>query len=272
MANANYCEGYDSHKKLIMALLNASKTANLFIKKVLELRLPHLSYSSVCSIEFCERRYYYEYVKMQRLRPTPEYFVKGSIFHDIAARYYTYRSTRRKLVPKYLTKRIESTDGIRHINNATKLLIKHAWKDWCVIGAEIPFVLDISNDLPPFIGVIDLLLQKNKSYAIVDHKTGRNFNELDPLQLVFYNEYVKKTFRPEKCVAYFDEYRWVNNLERIRKPAFRRTPVKFLRSTYNKALKRVKIAFVKMAKITSIADTAESNNCWICPYHYICNI
>lgn len=49
---------------------------------------PYLSYSKLSTLEFCQYRYFLEYVEKVRLRPQPSYFVKGHLFHDAAARVY----------------------------------------------------------------------------------------------------------------------------------------------------------------------------------------
>ena len=46
----------------------------------------YVAYTQVSVLEFCPYRYYLECVKGLRLRPQPDYFVKGHIFHAAAAR------------------------------------------------------------------------------------------------------------------------------------------------------------------------------------------
>lgn len=261
---------FSKASKLAQALLRDSKDSISFVKSLLKLRVPHISFSSISSVEFCERRYFYEYVAMRRVSPTPEYFVKGTVFHHIASRFYNTSSTRTKLVPKSVTRRVKNEASLAHIYNAAQLLVENAWDGWSVVGTELAFVFDMHNDLPPFIGIIDLLLKKGKAYAVIDHKTGKTFNELDKHQLVLYLEHVKRAYQPEKCIAYYDEYRWVNNMERIRKPAFRRTPVKPTKTGYSEALVRAKKAYRRMSKIISIEDTEMNGDCWLCPYRPIC--
>lgn len=270
MTKSSQAATFSKASKLAQALLRDSKGSISFVKSLLKLRVPHISYSSISSVEFCERRYFFEYVAMRRVSPTPEYFVKGKVFHDIAARFYLPNSTRKKLVTKTVTRRIKNEASLAHIDNGVKLLVKNAWNGWSVIGTELPFVFDMHSNLPPFIGIIDLLLKKDETYAVIDHKTGKSFNQLDKHQLVLYLEHVKRTYQPEKCIAYYDEYRWVNDIERIRKPAFRRTPVKTTKKSYTEALVRAKDAYRKMSKILSIEDTNISGDCWNCPYRHIC--
>lgn len=250
-------------------LLKESADASSFIKTLLEKRLPHLSYSSITSLEFCERRYFYEYIAVRRLDPVPEYLVKGNVFHTIAARYYS-NTLNKRLIPKYLTKKIKSPDGLTHINNATSVMVENAWLDWEIVGVELPFVLEISPNLPPFIGIIDLLLKKSNTFVIVDHKTGKDFNNLDPFQLVFYNAYVEKTYKPLVCKAYFDQYRWVNNLQRVRKPAFQRKQIKFSQKIYHNSIKKACNAYIRMQEIKQLSDTVKNGDCWLCPYRSVC--
>ena len=51
-------------------------------------RIPHLSFSSISTLEFCEYRYYLEYVLRRKLKETPLYFTKGKLFHRVAADFY----------------------------------------------------------------------------------------------------------------------------------------------------------------------------------------
>lgn len=74
-------------------------------------------------------------------------------------------------------------------------------------------------------GVIDLVLRKGKRFAVVDHKTGKAFWPQDPMQLAIYREHLLREYGPVQVRAFFDAYRWVNDLRRIRTPAHQRTRV-----------------------------------------------
>ena len=104
-------------------------------------------------------------------------------------------------------------------------------------------MLSIHEDLPPFFGIIDLVLRKGDSYIVVDHKTGGDFNDLDSMQLIFYREFIRKEYNSKKVDAYFDQYRWVNNLMRIRKPAFIRSKVPIKLNGLQQTITRAKKAY-----------------------------
>lgn len=74
-------------------------------------------------------------------------------------------------------------------------------------------------------------------YLIVDHKTGKRFNEADELQFVLDREHVRRQYKATRCLTMVDQYRWVPNLDRIRKPAFLRTQVRLARTAWPQATK-----------------------------------
>jgi predicted RecB family nuclease len=82
-----------------------------------------------------------------------------------------------------------------------------------VVGVEEPFVISLGRDLPPCIGVADLILRRGSTFALVDYKTGKNFSGADELQLVLYREYVRRRYGASRCLTIVDEYRWVPERE-----------------------------------------------------------
>ena len=89
-----------------------------------------------------------------------------------------------------------------------------------VVGIEKPFVYLMEQAIPPVVGVIDLILRRGETLILIDHKTGRDFYQPDILQMAVYFNYLRSTGIKGECEFYYDSYRWVENLTRIRKPAF----------------------------------------------------
>jgi len=204
------------------ALAEWNGSISTFMKQLDKDKVPYISYSKISSVESCEYRYFLEYVEGIKVRE-PLYFKKGNIFHQAAGmahRQLAKGKLNRKPIERLVDRHFEREDN-RHLQNAIELLIQNVHTGFEVVDTELPFVLSLGRGLPPLIGIIDLLLIKGDVFLVVDHKTGKNFYEQDGLQLHLYQEYVRKTFKPKRMLACFDEYRWVNNLQRIRVPAFR---------------------------------------------------
>lgn len=232
----------------------------------------YLAFTKVGSLEFCLYQYYLQFVKRVRLRPEPAYFVKGRIFHEAAAKYYRALARTRPLSVEALHAFIDRHDHPEghHLKNAVQLAVQNAYSGWEVVGVEQAFVLALGGNLPPCVGVIDLVLRQGQHYAVVDHKTGKNFYDPDKLQLAIYHEYVRRRFSPKKCVAVFDEYRWVNNLDRIRKPAFQHTEVKLTAGDWQRALLRLAEGYRRMRRIERAGDAEANGPCYMCPYQARC--
>jgi len=165
----------------------------------------YLAFTQVSSLEFCQYRYYLESVKRLRLRPQPDYFVKGHIFHAAVARYYLGIAKNRVLTIASLHEfvdRHKRSDG-HHLKNAISLAVQKAHVGWEVVAVEEPFVLSLGKGMPPCIGVIDLILRQGRHYAVVDHKTGKNFNDPDDLQVTIYREYIRRRYGSESCSAFW---------------------------------------------------------------------
>jgi hypothetical protein len=232
----------------------------------------YLAYSQVSSLEFCPYRYFLEFVKRVRLRPQPDYFVKGHLFHSVASKYYTGLARNRPVSVQALHSVIDRRgreDG-HHLKNAITLAVQHAHTGWEVVGVEQPFVLSLGKALPPCVVVIDLLLRQGKQYAVVDHKTGKNFNEPDDLQIEVYREYVRRRYRSKSCSAFFDEYRWVNNLDRVRKAAFKRTEIIDNPKAWSDAENRLSRSFKAMRMIERDRDAPGTGPCYMCPFSGRC--
>lgn len=134
-----------------------------FVESLRSLRINHLSFSQIAAVESCEFRYLLQYVHEKELDPVPEYFVKGKIFHQIIADCYHHIKKGREVSPssydKFFGKNSSGVNPI-HLRNAVQVLEDHVWRDHQVIAVEYPFVTMIDMDLPPFVGVIDLILRQ----------------------------------------------------------------------------------------------------------------
>ncbi len=258
------------YRALQARLANWSGTIADFSKKLDREHVPYLSFSKVGCVEFCGYRYLLEYVKLKRPSPEPDYFVKGQAFHETVASLYRDRTQGRPadaegllaLLDPSLPERIE-------VENAIQLAAQNAYEGE-VVAVEEPFVLSLGRNLPPCVGVIDLILRRGKTFLIVDHKTGKRFNEADELQLVLYREHVRRRYEAVRCLTLVDQYRWVPNLDRIRKPAFQRTQVRLAPSSWPQATKRLARAHSRIREIETTQDAWGSGECYLCPYKSTC--
>ena len=71
--------------------------------------------------------------------------------------------------------------------------------------------------------------------------------------------------------AFFDEYRWVNNLDRVRKPAFQRTEVKHTEKCWKSAEIRLANSYQQMRKIQKANDAKGDGPCFMCPFNDKCD-
>jgi hypothetical protein len=247
--------------------------AHSFVKKLDEGGHRHLSFSKVVCVESCPYAYYLQYVERVRLVPELNYFVKGRVFHRAAARFYRRRARGEQpaagdLAP--ITRRRDDSEARLHLANAAALLVSNAFHEWEVCGVEEIFVLDLGPSLPPCVGVIDLILRKGPVYAVVDHKTGKALWPQDPMQLAIYREHVLRSHGAVRCRGFYDSYRWVNNLNRIRKPAFERTAVRFHPRAFAQALARFERGYATMCAIEKTGDAPGAGSCWMCAYRPVC--
>jgi hypothetical protein len=227
----------------------------------------------ISSYESCPQKYYLKYIKQIKLRPKPLYFAKGEALHSAARNLYSGGLAAGK--PTSLRKKdlrgIRKTEDIKHIENAFALMTKNRWSDeWLIVDVERPFVMQLHEDLPPFFGIIDLVLRNGNQHVVVDHKTGKAFYELDPIQLVFYREFVRQEYNAQKIDVYYDQYRWVNNLDRVRKPAFIRSKIPIKTNAIRKAMTRAKKAYAGMCNITIPIESEFSEMCYQCQFRNCC--
>lgn len=262
----------DSHA-IVQVLGNNAGDMEAVCRELDERKVPYLSYSKLSALEFCPQRYLLEYVERVELEDTPWYFFKGQTFHDAAARWLRAKPARRpglvERLEKSLARRLGGEHG-RHVHNAVLLLAQHVEPRWQVVAVEQPFVIDLAPNLPPCIGVIDLIVRDGERWGVVDHKTGKKFNNCDPLQLTLYREHVRRHYAARDCFAVFDEYRWVNNLERVRKPAFHRTAPALDRRAWPRAVSRFRKGYRVMQAIDGRGQAPATGNCYLCPFTDAC--
>jgi predicted RecB family nuclease len=125
--------------------------------------------------------------------------------------------------------------------------------------------------LPPCIGVVDLVLRKAERFAVIDHKTGKNFGNTDALQMVVYRQYARTKHKAEDCLTFFDEYRWVNDLGRIRKPAFQRTSVRLRSTAWPSALRRFAKGHQRIRRVEREHDARGTGECYMCSFREVCD-
>ncbi len=130
--------------------------------------------------------------------------------------------------------------------------------------------MQIDDRLPPVVGVIDLILKQNGSYILIDHKTGRDFYPEDQLQMAIYLEYARQHFGGNHFSFYYEHYRWVRNLRRIRKPAFQRTEVIVAPHYWQEALRRIQGGYRVIENIKTTQQAKKEGECFRCPYRTIC--
>ncbi len=236
-------------------------------------QIPHLSFSQITTVEFCQYRYYLQYIKLVDPTPIPDYFTKGKLLHWIIASYYEKGAQNQAfLVDEYLQTidRQYLGENQRHLHNALMVHLNHCWQGYQIIGVEEPFAISINPALSPCVGVIDLILEKDGCFIIVDHKTGRDFYPQDELQMAIYVKYIQQQYGDVPCEFYYDHYRWVNNLSRIRKPAFRRTKIIASSLPWQAAFKRIKAGSQQIERIRTKKAAIRNGECFRCPYHSIC--
>ena len=248
--------------------------ARSFVKTLDDRGLAHLSWSKVSCVESCPYGYYLQYVKRVRRVPEPDYFVKGRLFHAAADRFYRGLQQGRALGPaelELIVKRHESAEARAHLRNAIQVLLDNAFIGWEVLGTETIIVLDLGPGLPPCVGVIDLVLRKGKVFAVVDHKTGRTFWRQDPMQLAIYREHLLREYGPVQVRAFFDAYRWVNDLRRIRTPAHQRTRVRLSSRSWGAAMRRFTAGQAAIKAVERAGeDSPDTGACYMCAWRGVC--
>jgi CRISPR/Cas system-associated exonuclease Cas4 (RecB family) len=261
-----------------LALINSLITiydgnSGQFAQTLRKNHIPHLSFSQITSVEFCRYQYYLQYVEAIEPDPIPTYFTKGKLLHQIIATSY-------QKIGHFETININdyfdlidnqfSDEHNQHLKNAVHVHLDNLWPDCQVIAIEKPFVMILDEALPPCVGVIDLILRQNDRLIVIDHKTGRDFYPQDVLQMAIYADFIAKQYDADECVFFYEHYRWVNNLERIRKPAILKTEVVIPDGYWQDALNRIRDAHRQINKIVKNKSAAKGGDCFRCPYRTLC--
>ncbi len=264
---------HDSFHQIQSLLSSVQGDSDRFVEALRQENVPHLSFSQISAVEFCPYRYYLQYVLFQQPEPLPDYFTKGKLLHQLIARFYQSQKDGRRIEQSYLENEIHRISEVgfhTHLSNALQLHYQNNWCDYEIVAIEHPFVFSISDDLPPMVGIIDLILQSENDILLVDHKTGRNFYPDDELQVAIYSQYIMRKYGSSNCRLFYDHYRWVENLDRIRKPAFQRTEVSIDPAQWTTYFERIQIAAEKIDRIRSGDQPTFNRVCFRCPYSRSC--
>jgi len=259
---------------LIQSLIDDSGgDSDRFVEALRHKQIHHLSFSQVAAVESCPQRYYLQYISLLEPNPVPSYFTKGKLFHQALAASYRSQASGILLSEAELCTEIDHAvlgEACGHLHNAVQVHLSTRWVDHEVVAVEQPFVMQLDDGLPPVVGVIDLILRRGGEYVVVDHKTGHDFYAPDVLQMAVYAEYINRTFGDPACEFYYDQYRWVANLARIRKPAFERQPVTVHSGLWQQSLARLHAGNAAIEHIRATNIAPKIGECYRCPYRSMC--
>ena len=87
---------------------------------------------------------------------------------------------------------------------------------------------------------------------------------------MLYAEHAWRTHGVRRVDEWHDEYRLVANLDTIRRPAFRRTPVVVGRTLLPPLIQRYRAAWQEIVTLSKESEPAPSYDCWRCnlPWWY----
>jgi hypothetical protein len=88
--------------------------------------------------------------------------------------------------------------------------------------------------------------------------------------MAIYRQKIRSVYNGAGLRFFYDQYRWVNNLNRIRKPAIERTEVVAPDLKWDAALDRIKQAYVKIQRLETGSPPRKNGECFSCPYKQIC--
>ena len=257
----------------IQALIDQSADdSDAFISLLHHSGLTHISFSQVYAFESCPRQYYLKYILGHEITPVPEYFVKGKALHRTIANAYRAFSQ-----GQAFDEEIIHYDGINrnsqagtHLRNGYLTLCQNMLPADEVLGIEKPFVFLLEGELPPVVGVIDLILRQGDALILIDHKTGRDFYQPDILQMAVYLSYLRSTGFQGECEFYYDSYRWVENLARIRKPAFNRQLMQISDADFKNQAGRLTAGYAGIKSLRRGRLPERNGACFRCAYRNIC--
>jgi hypothetical protein len=237
-----------------------------FIRKLDRSSIPYLSHSKLFSLERCPRCYYREYIL--HIKQESDALNRGTLFHQTAKTFYAALKDGRRIKPALSAQQVRdmclSNEDSLKLRNALKLMQNNQWEKHDILAVEECFFMDLAPGLPPIIGVPDLVLLRDGSLLIVDHKTSKSFNDLDASQLILYAEFYRRQRSINSIIGVFDEYRLVTDLAKIKKPAFRRTPVSVDRFFLPTLIARYRKAWKRIVSIQKSGEPESSPDCWIC--------
>lgn len=272
MVNSPMITNPTAYQFMQQALEKFGNDADAFISHIQEQKYPHLSFSKIYTVETCERRYVLQYIRGIHPDPMPESLLKGKAFHKMAAAYY--RSNGRFVGSAELCDvGLSEYTGThyQHLKNAAEVLLQQKWYGHEILGVERAFVMLLGVDLPPLVGVIDLILKQNSSLVIVDHKTGRDFYQPEPLQMAIYKRYIESEISECKETAfYYDHYRWVQSNMRARKPLFQRLRVSDSDLAWQPAFERIQEGYQRILELERGSHPRTGSICYMCPLRSYC--
>lgn len=264
---------YKSEADQIQALIDQSDgDSDTFVERLHQCKLTHISFSQVYAFETCPRQYYLRYILGREITPVPEYFIKGKALHHTIANAYRAFSEGRDF-----DEEIIHYDGVNrfssagnHLRNGYLTLRQNMLPSDEVLGIEKPFVFLMEDEIPPVVGVIDLILRRGDTLILIDHKTGRDFYQPDILQMAVYLSYLRSTGFEGECAFFYDSYRWVENLARIRKPAFYRQPMEISGSQAKIQAKRLAAGYEGIKHLRQGRLPEKQGECFRCAYRNNC--
>ena len=236
--------------------------------------VPYLSHTKVSTVERCRQCFYLQFIR--GIKPTGPALATGTLVHRAAQ--VAYQRIRADRPVDFAT--LAQRTAVRHpepscrclVENAIATLSAHLWTDHEIVGIEEPFFLDLSEDLPPVIGIVDLILRDGADFLVVDHKTGRRFSDEDEGQLVLYAEYVRRKYGAKRCDGVFDQYRMVPNLAKVRTPVHKRTAVRISSKRSAALVPRYRRAWASIQSIRDASDAWRGEECCFCRYPSLDNL
>jgi CRISPR/Cas system-associated exonuclease Cas4 (RecB family) len=243
-----------------------------FIEVLHQNKITHISFSQVYAFETCPRQYYLRYILGRDILPIPDYFVKGKALHRTIANAYRAFGEGRDFCEDII-----HYDGINrcsqagnHLRNGYLTMCQNMLPSDEVLGIEKPFVFLMEDDIPPVVGVIDLILRRGDTLILIDHKTGRDFYQPDILQMAVYLSYLRSAGLQGNCEFYYDSYRWVENLARIRKPAFERRQMVINEREIEDQTQRLVAGYQGINQLKQGKIPGRNGECFRCAYRNNC--
>jgi hypothetical protein len=249
-----------------------SGDSDIFVNALHKSKISHISYSQVYSFETCPHQYYMRYILGKEIFPVPEYFIKGKALHRTIANAYKLikdGSDFDEEIIHYGEIDRFSQSG-NHLHNGYLTFCQNIVSSIEVVGIEKPFVFLLNNEIPPVVGVIDLILRRGNTLILIDHKTGRDFYQPDILQMAVYQGYMRSAGFQGECEFYYDNYRWVENLARIRKPAFERKKMVISEMQVRESEQRLSAGYEGIRKLWEGKLPDRKGECFRCPYRNCC--